>query len=221
MANRHIHSHTTPAALGTEYLDHRDEDLMQALVTAGALVALADGQLPAIERAELVDFVDRQGFVPTTTKRDIAEAFDCRVRELEEQHCARVIVETLRPLAGLSLASIVVRTAERVAGADGRLHPGEMRALELIRRVLMALPANRLHVIVTAPTERQSTRECEHCGTVLISPAWTESNSARQTVVIWRCAICGHEFETTENGVAPRLSEGELMRAYFPGLLVA
>ena len=41
----------------------RDEDMLQALVTAGALVALADGELAPVERGELLTFIDRQGFI--------------------------------------------------------------------------------------------------------------------------------------------------------------
>jgi hypothetical protein len=44
------------------------------------------------------------------------------------------------------LASIVVRTAERVAAADRKIHPGELRALKLIRLVMMTLPATMLSV---------------------------------------------------------------------------
>jgi tellurite resistance protein len=116
---------------------------MQGLVTAGALVALPDGEVKTVERAELVNFVDRQGFVPTISQAGIAEAVDNRLRELESRYCTNIIVETLRPLGGLSLASIVIRTAERVAAADRTIHPGELRSLKLIRRVLMILPAKR------------------------------------------------------------------------------
>ena len=63
------------------------------------------------------------------------------MRQLEDRHGANTIVETLGRLAGLSLASIVVRTAERVAAADRKIHPGELRALKLIRLVMMTLPA--------------------------------------------------------------------------------
>ena len=52
-------------------------------------------------------------------------------------------MEALRPLAGLSLASVVVRTAERVAAADRKIHPGELRALKLIRLIMMTLPVER------------------------------------------------------------------------------
>ena len=56
---------------------------MQALVTAGALVALSDGRVEAAERDELVNFVDQQGFVPTISRQEIAEAFGSRVRQLD------------------------------------------------------------------------------------------------------------------------------------------
>jgi tellurite resistance protein len=127
---------------------HCDEVLLQALVTAGALVALSNGRVDSAERDELVDFVDRQGFVPTFSRQEIAEAFGNRVRQLKERDSASVIVESLRPMVGQSLASIVVRTAERVAAADGQIHGGELRALELIRLIMMSLPAQRsLHAM--------------------------------------------------------------------------
>jgi len=121
---------------------HCDEALLQALVTAAAMVALSDGQVDTAERDELVDFVDRQGFVPTFSRREIAEAFANRVRQLKDRDSASVIVESLHPLVGQSLSSIVVRTAERVAAADRHIHAGEVRALELIQLIMMR-PAQR------------------------------------------------------------------------------
>lgn len=88
--------------------------VMQALATAGALVALADGHLEDVERDELVGFIHRQDFPPTISQRGIAKAFDNRVRELQENYNPNVVIEALRPLAGLSLTSVVIRTAERV-----------------------------------------------------------------------------------------------------------
>jgi tellurite resistance protein TerB len=120
-----------------------DEELMQALVTAGALVALADGQMEPVERHELVNFVHRQGFVPTISQDRIAEAFDNRLRQIEDRDAVIVTAEALRPLAGLSLASVVVRTAERVAAANQKIHPGELQALKLIRLIMMTFPVKR------------------------------------------------------------------------------
>ena len=143
MAHRYTRSTTTTAELTAEYHGHRDEEVMHALVSAGALVALSDGQLKPVERDELMNFIDQQEFVPTISRHEIAEGFDEYIRQLKGRHSANVIVETLRPLAGLSLASVVLRTAERVAAADRKIHLGELQALKLIRMVLMTLPAKR------------------------------------------------------------------------------
>ena len=221
MTRHYNRAHATHADHAADIIDHRDEEVMQALVTAGALVALADGELDTVERAELVNFVDRQGFAPTASPDEIAAAFDSRVRELDTPSSINVIVDTLRPLAGRSLASVVMRTAERVAAADRKIHPGELQALKLIRRVMMDLPAVRTDSDTARAPSRQSISECRHCGAVLISPVWSESVGALETVTIWHCALCGHEFETTEQRTAQETARAELMRAFFPSLLVA
>ena len=220
MANRYSPPGTTTAELTADYLDNRDKEIMQGLVTAGALVALADGEVKAIERAELVNFIDRQKFVPLSSRADIAETFDTRVRELESPICANVIMETLRPLTGRSLGSVVVRTAEKVAAADRRIHPGELQALKLIRRVMMSLPLSRPEINRTTITLFKNSTECERCGTVLISSAWSESDAPQDTVAIWRCPVCGNDFEATTNCVEKKLPD-ECVRMFFSSLLVA
>ena len=142
MSERHAPI-TAIAKLTGNHLNHSDEELMQGLVTVGALVALADGQVEPVERHELVNFIHRQGFVPTISQDRIAEAFDNRVRQIEDRDGANVTAEALRPLAGLSLASVVVRTAERVAAANQKIHPGELQALKLIRLMMMTFPVKK------------------------------------------------------------------------------
>jgi tellurite resistance protein len=142
MEERPFYSDVTASELATYYLSHRDQEVLQALVAAGALVALSDGLLDDVERDAMVHFVDLQGFVPTVSRREIAEAFDISVRQIQRGG-ASPVVEALRPLAGLSLASIVVRTAGRVAAADRKIHPGELRTLKMIRLVMMTLPPLR------------------------------------------------------------------------------
>jgi tellurite resistance protein TerB len=220
MANRYGPPGTTTAEQTTHYLDYRDEEIMQGLVTAGALVALADGEVKTAERAELADFIDRQGFAPASSQTDITEAFDSRVRELEGPNCAKVIVETLRPLTGRSLASILVRTAQRVAAADQKIHPGELRALNLIRRIMMSLPASTPEIDRTTIGLLQNSTECDRCGTVFISSAWSESTASQIAGAIWRCPMCGHEIETIKSRVGEKLPD-DLVRAFFPNLLVA
>src|ERR1700720_251876 len=141
MAKRPTHS-ITIAELPAGRRDP-DEDMLQALVTAGALVALADGELAPVERGELLSFIDRQGFIPTISQQDAAAAIDNRVRQLEDRYGANVILETLRPLADLSLASVVMRTAERVAAADRKIHRGERAGIagdHRLERLIDRLP---------------------------------------------------------------------------------
>jgi tellurite resistance protein len=83
MARRYTHSITTTAELLAGYIQQREVDVIQALVSAGAFVALADGRVKLIERDELVDFVDRHGLVAATSKCDIREAFPSEVGALE------------------------------------------------------------------------------------------------------------------------------------------
>jgi hypothetical protein len=94
----------------------------------------------------LLNFIDRQQLAPTIPRTDIAEVFDRRVQQLEDRDSAEVIIENLRPLVGLSLASVVLRTAQRVAAADRQIHPGELQALELIRLIMTSLSAKGLPV---------------------------------------------------------------------------
>ncbi len=143
MAKQDPRSSNTIAERANDYSAQSDREVMQALVTAGALVALADGQVDAIERDALVDFIDRQRLTPTISQHEIALAFDNRVRQLETRDSVDMIVQAFQPLAGRSLASIVVRTAERVAAADRQIHRGELNALKLIRLLLMTLPNKR------------------------------------------------------------------------------
>jgi hypothetical protein len=41
------------------------------------------------------------------------------------------------------VTSVVIRTAERVAAADRKIHPSEEKAISLIRLIMMSLPANK------------------------------------------------------------------------------
>ena len=42
-----------------------DEQVMKALITAGAYVALADGRIDPVERNEAVSYIDRRLIAPT------------------------------------------------------------------------------------------------------------------------------------------------------------
>jgi tellurite resistance protein len=117
-----------------------DEQIVKALVTVGAFVALADGRIDRIERDEAVDYIDRRGLAPTISRQRIAEFFDARARHLEDRDFADLIADALRPVAALSLTFEVVRIAELVAAADRHVDPNEEQTVRLIRLIAMAAP---------------------------------------------------------------------------------
>ena len=199
--------------------DLRDQDVAEALVTAGALVALADGDANEVERDELITFIDQQGFVPTATPEDIGAAFDRRITQLDSAFCANVILETLRPIANQSLGSVVMRTAERVAAADRRIQPGELRALKLLRRIIINLPAIRADGGSGISQTAMRLMECEHCGAVVIPPTWLAGFDSEGDL------SHRHEpIDTSESENDQQAKEGlpkELIQRFFPSLVIA
>jgi tellurite resistance protein len=117
-----------------------DEQAVNAMITAGTFVAFAGGRVETIERDEVVDYIHRQRLAPTISQRRIAELFDERARRPRERDFAELIMEALRPVLALSLASEVIRIAERVAAADKHVHPNEAQVIRLIRLITMSFP---------------------------------------------------------------------------------
>jgi tellurite resistance protein len=117
-----------------------DEQVMKALVTVGAFVALADGQVDAVERDEAVHYIDRQRLAPTISRQRIGDFFDARARLLQGRDFADLIVEALRPVAALSLSCHVIRIAELVAAADRHVDPSEAHVIRLIRLITLTSP---------------------------------------------------------------------------------
>jgi|SRR5690349_21532738 len=113
-----------------------DELIVKALGTVSAFVALADGSVDAIERDEAVNYIDRQRLAPSVSRERVGEYFDARARDLEGRDFADLIAEALRPVAALSLTCDVLRIAERVAAADGRIDANEAQVVGLIRLII-------------------------------------------------------------------------------------
>jgi tellurite resistance protein TerB len=129
-----------------------DEQVVNALVTVGAFVALADGRLDAIERDEVVNYVDQWRLAPSISRERIAEFFDARARDLEGRDFGDLIVEALRPVAVLSLTYDVVRIAELVAAADRHVDANEMQVVRLIQLITMTSPAPEVANSFPAPS---------------------------------------------------------------------
>ncbi|MCA6120143.1 TerB family tellurite resistance protein [Bradyrhizobium sp. WSM 1738] len=117
-----------------------DQQAAAALVTAAALVAIADRHVDTIEREEVVRYINDRQLVPTIAPSCIDSLFDERARRLEQLDFADFAIDVLRPVSGLSLAPDVIEIAERVAAADRYMHSHELQAIRLIRLVTMSLP---------------------------------------------------------------------------------
>lgn len=134
--NARHRSDATPAELLAAYLDDREDELLDAVVTGAALVARADGWIDPVERGQLFDFLDRNEFLSVFTRAEILEAFERRIRHLREPGGPMAAVERLRRHAGRSPSRLVVDVGEEIAAADCRLDPRERYVLELIRNAL-------------------------------------------------------------------------------------
>ena len=125
------------AELRRAHHTYLEEMLFEAVVTAGAVVALADGQVAPEERATVVDLVERSGWLSTYTSAEAADAFDIQVRELGlEGGTSDTVLNSVRRVGDGLGSRVVVCAAEQVALADGDIRPSEERALGLIRSAL-------------------------------------------------------------------------------------
>jgi RNase P subunit RPR2 len=76
------------------------------------------------------------------------------------------------------------------------------------RRVTMSTAVSRL-----VPS-------CTRCKAILIEPEWSEIADKNEIVYFWRCAACGHQFETKEHSLGQQLSKDELAEEFLPNLVV-
>src|SRR6476646_11494450 len=92
---------------------NRTHEVMDALVTAAALVAVADGSVHVVEREELVNCIDEERLFPGFSRPEIAAAFDKRAQQLQQRNGPEVIIKALRPLSGLQSTQLVLRIGRR------------------------------------------------------------------------------------------------------------
>jgi tellurite resistance protein TerB len=123
---------------------HCQQEAVNALLTAGACVAVADGRITLSERDEAVSFIERSRVAPSVTRDEVAELFDQRTRRLEEGDFVDFIVAGLRPVAGLPVSFDLIRMAECIATADEQLHPREIQAIRLLHLITTNLPRPKL-----------------------------------------------------------------------------
>jgi tellurite resistance protein len=134
----------TQAGMAAYICDGADE-LLDGIITAVAVVARADGWIDPVERSQRLVFLNRTGLWAVFTREQVLDAFEERTRQLAERRGAEVAIGGLRRLSGRSLARLVFDTGTHVAMADGRLHPGELHMLALIR-IALAGTANLVNL---------------------------------------------------------------------------
>lgn len=131
-------SRMPPADLREAHRTYLEETLFEAVVTAGVVVAFADGRADTLERAELVHFVEQSGWLSTFTPTDTSDAFDSRLRQFEMiGSTAEAAMGSLRRVGDRAGVCEVIAAAERVALADGCMQASETEVLKLIRSAVM------------------------------------------------------------------------------------
>jgi len=116
------------------------EQAAAALVIAGALVAVADRRVAAVERDEVIRFIRDRALAPHLDERRLEAMFDELAERLDRPDFANVVIDTLRPVSDLAIASHLVDLSERVAAADDDVHPHEVQAIKLLRLLTLVLP---------------------------------------------------------------------------------
>lgn len=145
-----LHQSTRQAArmlqadLGEAHRTFLEDVLFEAVVTAGAIVAAADGQADTSERAALVNFVERNHRLSTFTHDDTSDAFDTCIRQFDlSGGVPETAFDSLRRVTDSLGIRDVVCAAGKVAFADGRMQPDEEAALGLIQSTILPSPTTR------------------------------------------------------------------------------
>jgi len=131
---------TTPATIMDAYLDERRHELLDALATATALIAHADGEARSVECSQLADFLDRQNLLSEFSRGEIQEAFDRHIHALKQPDGIATALRRVQLYAGHPLGWVLIELGGEVAGADCRLDPRELRVLGVMRIMIRADP---------------------------------------------------------------------------------
>jgi tellurite resistance protein len=136
--NRPRTAKTAVAAL----MDEREDELLDALTSAGAIVACADGWIERAERDALADFMERNGSLPALPRAEILDALDRRLRQFATDGGVEAALDRLGRYSGRGPARVVIDASRHVAEADGALDAREIHFLQ------------RIHIALGAPSTR-------------------------------------------------------------------
>jgi tellurite resistance protein len=125
-----------PTEVVAAYLEHREHELLDAVITAAALMARGDGPLQPVERRHFVDVLADEGFLFVFTREELLEAFERKRGDLRTAKGLTAGLERLKHFAGRPLADFVTAVAEEIAAADHRLRHREERMVKVVRTAL-------------------------------------------------------------------------------------
>jgi tellurite resistance protein len=108
---------------------------IQAVVTAGAMIACADGHVANKERRSFLHFLHHHGVLERYGRAPYIAAFNAAVRDASlltlDEICSAA--DQFSAVAGTHGAPLVAHAAAYVALADGTTWPQEIALLEVIR----------------------------------------------------------------------------------------
>lgn len=117
----------------------RQQDVLDALVAACAIVAYADGKADASERNRLLGLMRRIPLLEGFSRDDLADEFMRHERAFasDPAHARERALATIAALrANANEARALLRSCEEIARADGVAHPLEQAAMRSIIRAL-------------------------------------------------------------------------------------
>ena len=120
------------------YVEEPGWTAVSGMITAGAVMACADGRPDRTERLSLLAFLRRRGILLRFNRRRVLVAFDTKVAWLHARSVAELCsaTDSLRLLTSSSTAPLVAAAASHVAIADGEASPQEIVVLRVIRTQL-------------------------------------------------------------------------------------
>jgi tellurite resistance protein len=127
----------TPAELMAAHVVDRREETLDAVLTAMALVAGADGWIDPAERQEMLAFLKRNDLM-SIPERHMRDELERRLRDLREPGHVLAAAYRLGRAGGAVAQRLATAAAWDVAVADSRVDPRELRILDLIRITLQA-----------------------------------------------------------------------------------
>ena len=130
-----------------ELLVSREGEILDAVVTAAALVSRTGGWVEPAEGDKLLNFLEREEFLTVFSRAEMLDLFERSVREMRLPGGSMMASDRLRQCARHSLAPLIPDIGEQIAAADCRLDPREER---IPQRLPVTLCARR------SPSERRA-----------------------------------------------------------------